>query len=325
MRNFGLIIEEKKRDTDFQLGAVEKIALRQDGQWTDYMPECEIQKSDLADYMDCVTESAINSLDLIIQQKFNNDTNWSQRFTAKMSGTTANGNTQYKVADSLRHHGAVKETDWPRNRGMSWNQYYASIPQAIKNLGLKFLTQFEVNYEYVPVNKDALKEALKYGPVQVTGYAWAEDNGIYKDYGYRPNHAFLLVGYEDNKHWIVYDSYPTDFIIDENSAKQEFIKKLAWNFKFGDAMLYSLKLKATDNRTWLYKIFMALKNLKWNFWVNKSDPSKGYANGEIYIVKNGKKKKVDDINDVMAVLEMNFGIEKTDWGELGQYQTVDKF
>lgn len=325
--NFGVDADKQRSDserpTNFLLGAVEKEVLEPTGQWTEFMPECEIQKTDFTDLMDCVTESAINAISILLQRKFNILIDRSQRFTAKMSGTTRSGNSLFAVSDSLRHDGTAEETDWKRDRTMTWNEYYMDIPAFVRKRALKILDQFEISYEKVPTSKAGLKEALKYGPVQVIGYAWASENGIYKDYGYSPNHAFLLVGYVEGQYWIVYDSYPTDFIIDENSTKQEFIKHLSWDYSFGDALLYSIKLKP-ETTSWLYKIINMLKNLKMNFWNDKNDHSKGTANGEVYIVKNGKKKKVDDINDVMAVLEINFGIEKTDWGELAQYQTVDK-
>lgn len=328
--NFGVDLAKNRKDraqpTNYQLGAVSKEVLQPTGQWLDFAPECEIQKStDGDDRMNCVSNSESNIKKILLKRQYNLDLNPSQRFRAKKSGTTRSGNSLFAVANSARKDGFVLNADWPENVNMGWTEYYRPIPSAVTAKGLKSVLQFDVNYEYVPLTSNALKEALKYAPVQVIGYAWAEDSGIYYDHGYRPNHAFVLVGYKPNGNWLVYDSYPTDFLIDNNSTKQEYIKELDKNFKFGDAMLFTIKLRATDKRSWLYKIIMALKNLKMNFWVNKNDHSKGMANGEVYITKDGKKKKVDDINDIMAILEMNFGIEKTDWGELGNYQTVDRF
>lgn len=326
--NFGLDLEKNKKDreqpTNYQLGAVTKEVWQPNGQWLDFQPECEIQKStDGDDRMNCVSNAESNIKKILLKRIFNLDINPSQRFRAKKSGTTRSGNSLYAVANSARKDGFVLDIDWPENVNMGWTEYYRAIPSAVTAKGLKSVLQFDVNYEYVPTTIEALKEALKYGPVLIIGYAWASEDGIYYDYGYRANHAFVLVGYKPNGNWLVYDSYPTDFLIDNNSTKQEYIKELDKDFKFGDAMLFTIKLKP-EQKGWLYKILMALKNLKWNYFINKKDPSKGLATGEIYIVKNGRKKKVEDINDVMAVLEMNFGIEKTDWGELGQFPTVDK-
>lgn len=317
--------KDKKRPTNFQYGAVDKQVLMPERDWTYLQPECEIQKTEKVDLMNCVTQASINAISLILQKKFGIKENWSQRFTAKMSGTTTRGNSLYAVANSIRNDGIVLEVDWSYNKMMSWMQYYAEPYYAVKQKGKKFILEFDVSYEFIPTNKDTLKDALQYACPVVIGYAWAKEGEVYKDYGYRPNHAFIIGRILSDGKYIAIDSYPTDFIIDENSDKQEFFKTLASGFQFGDALLYTVNLKATDRRSWLYKIIDMLKNLKWNFWVDKDDPTKGTANGEIYMVKNGNKKKVDDINDVMAVLEMNFGIEKTDWGELGKYPEVTKF
>jgi hypothetical protein len=263
--NFGLDLAkheaDKQRPTNYKFGAVEKQVLRSDGQWLDFDPECEIQKGDEEDWMDCVSESDVNDESLILQRKFNIKNNWSQRKRAKESGTTHSGNSLYAVADSAKNKGLCLEMDWPRDRTMNWNEYYAPLSANAVAKGKQYVAQFDVNYEQVPTNQDALMEALKYAPVQVIGYAWASYEGIYYDYGYAPNHAFLLVGYVKGKYWIVYDSYPTDFLIDNNSTKQEFIKHLDWNFKFGDALLYSIKLKSTDKRSWLYKLMDKFKNI----------------------------------------------------------------
>jgi hypothetical protein len=307
--NFGLDLkkhlEDSKRETNYVLGAVDKEILEPSGQWTEFMPECEIQKGDYADWMDCVTESAINAISILLQRKFNILVDRSQRFTAKMSGTTHNGNSLFGVSDSLRHDGSVEEKDWPRDRTMSWNEYYAYIPASVKLKGGKFAGQFEVNYEKVPTSKSALKEALKYGPVQVIGYAWASDNGLYYDYGYQPNHAFLLTGYAEGQYWIIYDSYPTDFIIDENSDKQEFIKHLDWNYSFGDALLYSIKLKP-ESQSWLYKLMAKLRKIIRDahgaFWFIKPVDKEG--------VKYTGKQKIESVPAILGWLAEEFGIER---------------
>jgi len=302
--NFGLDlnknIEDSKRETNYQLGAVDKEVLMPDGQWLEFKPECEIQRSELVDYMDCVTESAINGLSILMQKKLPLLNNWSQRFTAKMSGTTKSGNSLYAVSDCIRNKGLVLETDWTRNSGMNWNTYYAAIPTSVIGKGKKWTLQFDASYEMASTSHEALKQALKYGPVQVIGYAWAFNNekGLYDDYGMRANHAFLLIGYVEGKKWIVYDSYPTDNIIDSNSTKQEFIKELTWDFNFADAMLYSIKLKATDQTSWLYKLMAYLKEVI-------RDIHGGY-----WFVKGGKRQSINTVGGILTILARQFGVSK---------------
>lgn len=266
MINFGLDFkkneEESKRETNYILGAVsDKTVLQQDGQWLDFDPMCEIQKSDYDDWMDCVSESATNVIKILLKRQFGIDEKWSVRFLAKMSGTSRSGNSLYSVADSLRNNGFVVEAKWNRNRGMNWDEYYKNIPADIKKEGINQKMVFDVSYERVPTTPDSLKNALNYAPVQVIGYAWINTGEKYVDGGNTPNHAFVLCGYDDN--WKVYDSYPTDFQIDENSTKQEFIKILDKNFNFGDAMLYSIKKKDGTKESLLSKLKKKICSIIW--------------------------------------------------------------
>jgi hypothetical protein len=46
--------------------------------------------------------------------------------------------------------------------------------------------------------------------------------------GVMPNHAFTLFDYKLNEYWVIYDHYDIS------------IKKLAWDFRFGGSMKYTL-------------------------------------------------------------------------------------
>jgi len=75
-------------------------------------------------------------------------------------------------------------------------------------------------------------EALKYGPLQVTVYAWNhEEDGVYPNpkNKYR-NHAVTLVGFDEGSHWIIFDHY------------NQSVKKLAWDYEFGHALRYTVSL-----------------------------------------------------------------------------------
>ena len=266
--NFGLDVEKQKIDqtsiTNYQFGAVDKEVLMPDGDWTSMQPECEIQKSDYVDYMDCVTESAVNIISMILQKKYGIKKNWSQRYIAKMSNTTRQGNSLYAVANAIRKYGMVEEKDYPRDRNMTWEEYYAPVSISVIKKGQAW--GFDVNYETVATDKIILDKANEFAPPQVIGYAWALDgnNNWYVSNGTWCNHAFVkgTKSYPDSTKKAI-DSYPTDFQIDDNSDKQEFIKILSPNFYFGDALLYSVKEieKQTVNTSLLLKLKNMFKNL----------------------------------------------------------------
>jgi len=322
--NFGLIIEAP-RITDYVfLGAtpIKGNVIFPDGHgWGQYLPEGEMQFSDHTDFMDCVTESYTNIVEILSKALYNVDSNKSERYTAKMSGTTKMGNSQWAVAESGRKDGLVPEEKWPRNRHMTWDQYYAPIFEAVKAIGRKYAKEWTINYEWVETNHRSLKEALKYGPVWITGYAWGTNSkNLYDDFGYRPNHAFVLYDYTEGQSWHCYDSYPTDFVLDDNSTKQEFIKMLDWNFNFGNAMKLTVK-KAQANpnllsilkRMWdNFRFYLDSKGI-YHFFTKKD--SSGVMRKQLI----DPSKPEEAIKGILTILRENGLAKPSSWGELSKY------
>lgn len=283
--NFGLI-EEPRQENDYIAGIaspLSKVEVFKDGHgWGKYLPVPEMQFNGLTDYMDCVTESFTNCIEMLQKAFYNVQDNYSERFTAKLSGTTRQGNSLRNVAESGRKQGLVLETEWPRNKPMTWEEYYATIPQAVIQKGLKFVKDWTINYEWIDETKEAFKQALKYGLIQVTGYAWLGQDGIFYDWGRRANHAFVIYDYVEGEYWLAYDSYPTDYELDNNSTQQEFIKKIAWNFKFGSAMQFTIKPNLNNNESLMAKIKNMFKKIARD------------AKGGLWFLKDGKKQKIEN-------------------------------
>lgn len=240
VKNYGLMEDTRSPEDkakDYQFGAETKITpevLQEDGQWSNFLPTNEYQNLDGFDKMACVTYSAINCLEIIHKRKFGEEKNWSDRFNAKLSGTTRNGNSLYAVAESLRKvHGEVYQALWP-NAGKSWEEYYCDIPQEIQAEGLKSLTELNIQYEWViaPLYPEVLKEALKYAPIQIGIYAYGVlVNGIYQKpvVGQGPNHAVTLIGYKEGEYWLIFDHY-----------QGNETRKLAWDYTIGFGMKYNI-------------------------------------------------------------------------------------
>lgn len=146
------------------------------GDWRPLAPVHEKQKDPL-ETMACVTFSCLNTLELQYAL-FGEKVNFSDRFLAKMSGTTPNGNYLDRVADTARTIGLVDESVWANQpKATTWAQYYAEIPQEIKNKAVKQA----ILYEGVTINVENLKKHLKQSPIQIV---ITSDN---------PRHAVTLV------------------------------------------------------------------------------------------------------------------------------------
>lgn len=165
VRNLGVILGQ--RDTDWVAGTIPYEVNVPDGDWTPYLPPGEWQRVENLDLMSCVTFSALNVIETLYKFQIGESRNFSDRFTARMSGTTPQGNWLWKVADSIRKDGVVDEADWPIPANTTWEGYYTTPPYSVIDKAQRFLNKFKVNYEVVDFTKESLMHHLKQSPIQV--------------------------------------------------------------------------------------------------------------------------------------------------------------
>jgi len=220
--NTGVLIKQNK--TDWQVGAESGIQWQEVCQdWTPYLPTYEAQRKPFETYA-CVTFSCLNCLETQLKQQTGKEYNFSERFTAKMSGTTNKGNTLQAVIDSIRNDGWLLEEDYPYTEGMTFEEFYKEIPQALKDKALKNKNDanWQVNYEWAFVNNcnpdlEAIKKQLKQAPLQrATSYS----SGLC-DF----EHATMVYKIDDK--WIyVYDSYEGGLVRNPLTYAQPALMKI---------------------------------------------------------------------------------------------------
>lgn len=255
--NYGLV-DSLPDPQDFTLGTINKPVLNTLADWRAFTPEFEKQIGTWEDTYGCVTFSALNCLEILFYMQYKFFVNFSDRFTVKMSGTVpGRGNTFKRVADSIRNDGFLMEEDYPWDR-KSNEQYYQEIPDYYGSIQYPYSTlkrraqllgeSYDIGYEWVGwngVSRETLREALKYGPLQVTVFAWlAPKKGVYDYYNESVNHAVTLVAVNPDDSCVIFDSYDSSF------------KTLSPKFYIGAALLYSIKLKTVNPVTFatLFKV-----------------------------------------------------------------------
>jgi len=201
------VIAPNIQNTDWVLGSDTGISYKENCQdWTPYLPVYESQQTPILATQACVTFSCLNVIETQIKQQTGIEINLSDRFLAKMSGTTSNGNQLQNVLYSLTHDGWLLEEDWTWDRNtFTWNDFYAEIPQTLKDKAKENLknANWQVNYEWANSGDchpdlEALKVQLKQAPMQrATSYA----SGLCS-----PEHATMLYKIDDQFIYI-YDSY----------------------------------------------------------------------------------------------------------------------
>jgi hypothetical protein len=195
--------------------AIPDTILNESGDWREFAPKYEPQSSPGEfDSMSCVTFSALNTLEILHKFHYNHEVNLSDRFTAKMSGTSPNGNYFTRVWDSIRHDGVVSEEFWPFE-GDTWNEYMADISQDVKDEAQKQSEDYFFGYEFLPrywdkqtnftiTSDEALREGLKRGPLQVS--IGDDTTGV-------SYHALTLLYLDDDGSRHMFDHYGNGFTV----------------------------------------------------------------------------------------------------------------
>lgn len=164
--NYGLL--EGRRQDDFIAGKLPYEVRNESGDWTNFLPPGEWQANNHTDTMACVTFSALNAIETQYKFLTGQWRNFSDRYTARMSGTTTEGNWLFRVGDSIRKDGLINEDLWPAPANFTWETYYSTPPIEIVDKARSFLKDWVVRYEWVDVTEESLLKHLKHAPIQVT-------------------------------------------------------------------------------------------------------------------------------------------------------------
>lgn len=252
------VIEKGPTVTDYvaggETGAMPQIAL-DTGDWRPHLPSDEkqiliVNGQTVLETNACVTFSGDNDMEIfggfligkgawppaLVQWLKDNGyfddngkINFSDRFTAKMSGTDPNGgNNLAKVWDSRRNDGLVPESVWPMpiaeaqaliaagqgDKQHLQDLYYKAIPQEVIDLGQEFKKRFQISYEWVAwpgsgATVDTFRQALKVAPLQLATAVcagWNSDDPI-KACGPGTQHATAMVAVEEDGRFVIYDHY----------------------------------------------------------------------------------------------------------------------
>lgn len=193
MDNHKSCIIPQQRDTDFLKGTIPFEIRATDGNWRPFLPDFDKQKIAGLETDACVPFSAVESVETQINwfiasgklpsyhlQKLkdlgfiepNGQFHASERFIAKLDGTSPNGTAMAAPWDAIRKYGLIPFSDYPFDANITtWEQFYATVPQALLDKGKEFSKLFSVQYEWI-VNGGAsgtdvqdMKTHLKHAPL----------------------------------------------------------------------------------------------------------------------------------------------------------------
>lgn len=122
------------------------------------------------DTMSCVSFAADNVCEIQIKDQTGIERNFSDRFLARGSNTTQQGNYVSTVLDALRFLGNVDEAVWPKPaEPTTWDAYMATIEPQIFPQAAKFKTLYDLQYEYIADMSPAnVQHQLQHAPLMIT-------------------------------------------------------------------------------------------------------------------------------------------------------------
>lgn len=197
-------------------------------------PAFEPQKIGRFDSKACTVFGTINCIEMIdIVDGI--DGNYSERFTAILSGTHTKGNDPRRVAKAVKKYGLIKEEILP----FSEENYYdeKAINDDLLSLGKEWASKNQFDYKTeiswwtLGDEKKILMKALENSPVGISVFGWSKnDKGLYtRPTMFQDNHFVALFDYVPEQYWVVFDSY------------EQSVKLLDWNYPFTYAYSYSIK------------------------------------------------------------------------------------
>jgi len=229
--------------------------------------------------MNCTRFGLHNTIETYVKGKWGLNWNNSDRYNCQ--GVGPRGSSMSSALNSVRKvYGVVPEDKWPSDwNNMSRSEYFKVPPKKLIGEGKEWINKYSVSYEEVGNNRNRMKEALKYSPLYVAGYAWYNTNGLYRSYG-RANHVYEIYGYEDGKCWKAFDSY------------YPYKKKLAWDYQF--QAVKRLSIEKENNVNMLLEKLLS-KGIE---YVMRTETAKG-GKGEVY------KLKKDGSLEYSTIYELN--------------------
>lgn len=251
--NRGILIRDP-RSTDYILGGIGSITPPfLIPNLADYLPDFENQSDPLTDFLCCVTESEIHSIETICNffwrnnlcsdefKNFltknnyiqNNKVKFSVRFSAKMNGTDITmGQYQNVAGDSTRVVGLAPDALWSTNSFMNFNDYYTAPPISLQTIAQQILWFLSIKYQSVP--QIGLSEALKALPVQIATEVcpdWDSGSIVPKCSGLPIQHCTMAYGQDAQNNYLDFDSY------------KPWLQKLASDYELNYNLQYIVTLK----------------------------------------------------------------------------------
>jgi len=222
-------------DYIFGDGNVRYQLTRTSRDWSDSLVMTERQNRGQETYS-CVTQSALNCLEIHTKALTGLEVNYSDSYAAKVTNTDQRrGNSFVNFWDTVRRTGLVSEELRPFSAPPLG--FYRPVTEVEKEAGKLWLSVYDVKYAWVfwgTPQPEKIWEALQYGPVQVSISASQRviANGMYQKVNAPLDHAVTIFAGKYKHSFQIFDSY------------DPFLKVFAWDYGFGSGVQPTLNVRS---------------------------------------------------------------------------------
>ncbi len=153
IKNFGYI-KDSIAEEDFVLGSLQipTEVLQSTGQWDDFIPADEIQRTEKYETYGCTIFGTQNALEFLFKRVFGGLRNFSERYVYIFTKTRAPGNSPKTIIEAIRKQcGMIDEDLLPMSSAKTYEEYIQPdpLPILLTWKGEDFINQYRINYEWL--------------------------------------------------------------------------------------------------------------------------------------------------------------------------------
>ncbi|MEK6880130.1 MAG: hypothetical protein AABY22_11000 [Nanoarchaeota archaeon] len=151
-KNYGYV-PDIVSDEDYVFGGLNLPTeiLQENGQWDEFIPADEIQRTERYDTFGCTIFGTLNALEFLFKRLFGETKNWSERFVYIFSQTRPPGNSPKTIIEAIRKQCGVIDDDFlPILKAETYEDYIQPdpLPVLLTWKGEEFLQNYKINYEW---------------------------------------------------------------------------------------------------------------------------------------------------------------------------------
>ena len=214
-------------ETHWTLGSIASVILKEDGDWSAFLPIYEPQAQDYETWA-CTCYGSLNQIEILLKFLEGKEYNFAERYPYNGVGINPPGANPHDVYEWIRKQGTIPQEVLPRPINFESFKYPRPMIQTYADMGLKWLQDYEFNHEWImnPTHED-IASALKFSPIALSVTAWFFQNDLAVDANQLNTHwACAFKAYPDGR-IDVFDSYDHSVKTLDPKHKIQFAKRIS--------------------------------------------------------------------------------------------------